>query len=183
MTLRRKNQPPDPDRIYLGKILKPHGLRGEVKYQPFGSPNELLEWVGPIHIDDSERLLTIEWIRGSDKNPILKFIDVASREQSEAIQGAVLWVEPGALPELDDGFVYESDILHCQVFDEAGNALGRVEEILETGEHDVIVIRGQGKETMLPLHEETLVEMRLSEQTLVVRPPDYMDEEENGKAE
>jgi ribosomal 30S subunit maturation factor RimM len=70
------------------------------------------------------------------------------------------------------------EILGLQVVDEAGNVLGRVIEILETGANDVYVVqRPDGSELLLPALRSVILAVDLEQQRLVVRPPRYYDEE------
>lgn len=176
MTLRRKRKSVDPDKIYLGKISRPHALFGEVKLIPFGCDVVLLDHLETVYVDDREEPLTIEAIRGSDKTPIVKFKGVDNRNDSEALQGALIWTRREALPDLEDEFVYASDFLGAQALDSSGEDLGRVDDIIETGARDVLVIRKPGcDELLVPAIDEFIKEIRRDDNIIVVDPPRYED--------
>lgn len=172
MGLRRRRPAIQPDRVYLGKVLKPHALRGEVKFAAFGCDPWLLETLKRVRLESSEGELEIEYVRGSIKAPIVKFKGVDDRDGSEALVGEVLWTHPTNLPNLDEDAYYESDILFSEVLDEAGERLGRVESIIETGECDVLVIRAaNGEELLLPANREVVLEVRKADSVIVARVP------------
>ena len=121
--------------------------------------------------ENPDEKLVMERVGGRGGTPIVKFIGVDTREQSDALAGRMLWIEPEELPELEEGLVYESDILFAEVQTVEGECLGRVEEIIETGEHDVMVIRDGDREILLPATLEVIVEIRRAEHTIRVKPP------------
>ncbi len=171
MGLRRRKQEYPPDRIYLACITKPHGLKGEVKMKLFGCNLLLMEELEEFQVGNSGNVLKLESIRGSEQNPIFKFQDVDSREASEALVGTELWIKPELLPDLEENAFYESDILHARVETVEGLLLGRVEQIIETGESDVLVIRdSSGNETLLPAILDVVKEVRKEDAVIVVEP-------------
>ncbi len=173
MGLRRKKVQFQPGRIYLGAIVKPHSLKGEVKFKPFGCDAFLLEEFETVHVDQNDRTLDVEYVRGSEKNPIVKFKTIDTRDDSEALKGFVLWIEEEKLPELEDDYYYESDFLYSRAQTVTGADLGRIEQIIETGECDVLVIRNsQGEERLLPANRQNVKEVRKKEALIIVDLPD-----------
>ncbi len=171
MVIRRKKETIREDRIYLGKITKPHSLHGEVKFHAFQCDPWILEYFGTVHNENNGGILEVEYVRGSVKNPIVKFKGCENRNASEELTGSILWIEENKLPELEENTFYESDILFAQVETIQGESLGRVEEIIETGECDVLVIRNeQGNEHLLPASLEVVKEFRKEESLIIVEP-------------
>lgn len=171
MALRRKKKKYPKNRVYIGVISKPHGLQGEVKMKLFGSTPALVEQLGVFNVNDSGAVLELDYIRGSANTPIYKFSGVDSRDASEALIGAELWVHESALPELEDDAIYESDLLYCQAQSPEGDNLGRIDSIIETGECDVLVIRNSdGKELMVPALKEVVKEIRKDESLVIIKP-------------
>ena len=171
MAVRKSKKWVDENRVYVGKILRSHALKGAVKIKSFDGERRLFERVERIHVENPDENLVIEHVRGSGGTPIVKFKRVDTREQSDALAGRMLWIESEELPELEEGLVYESDILFAEVQTVEGECLGRVEEIIETGEHDVMVIRDGDREILLPATLEVIVEIRRAEHTIRVKPP------------
>lgn len=181
MTLRRKSrEPADPNRVYFGRILKPHGLRGEVKFKSFGCAMDMIAEMGRFRFEPAQGkpappfdTLELEGARGSAAAPILKFRQAGGKDEAEMLSGGLIWTTRGELPALGEGLVYETDILFATVQTPDGNILGRVEEIIETGAHDVLAVRAAGGEILLPFNEDVVKEIRLEENLIVVVPPVY----------
>ncbi len=173
MVLRRRKRTFHKDRIYLGRLIKPHALGGELKFSPFGCDPWLLETLGPLRLESPDREVEVEYVRGSENASIVKFRGVDSREASEKLCGAVVWIAESDLPALDEeNLYYEADFLFRRVVTVSGEELGEVAEIIETGECDVLVVRGPGgREHLLPANLEVVKEVRRDENTIVVSPP------------
>ncbi|RJP35510.1 MAG: 16S rRNA processing protein RimM [Candidatus Omnitrophota bacterium] len=171
MTLRRKKEFIRKDRIYLGKIIKPHSLQGEVKFNPFQCDPWLLATFATIHNEKDDTILDVEYVRGCEHAPIVKFKGIDDRPAAESLTGSILWIEESCLPELEENQFYESDFLFSQVRSTSGEMLGRIEEIIETGESDVLVIRDtKGKEILLPATLAVVKEIRKEESLIIVEP-------------
>lgn len=174
MGLRKRRPAIQKDRIYLGKIIKPHGLQGEVKLRPFGCDPWILEELSRINLESPDREIDVEYVRGTEKEPIVKFKTIDDRSASDELVGATVWIPENALPELEDDYYYESDFLYARVITVSGEELGQVQEIIETGACDVLVVRNSsGGEIMLPASREVVKEVRKEECTLIVAPPVY----------
>lgn len=154
----------------MGIITKPHGLKGEVKMKLLGCSPEFLEEFEEINIEDKDLTLKVEYIRGSDKIPIFKFDKINDRETADMMVGAELWVHESEMPDLEQDEFYESDFLYSQVQTEEGHVLGRIEEIIETGESDVLVIRdSSGNEILIPAILDVIKEVKKKESIIVVK--------------
>jgi 16S rRNA processing protein RimM len=81
---------------------------------------------------------------------IAKGAGVEDREQAQAMRG--LWVGVGrdAFVPADAGEVYWYELEGCRVVDQDGRELGIVHELIETGAHDVLVIRRGKEEILIP---------------------------------
>ncbi len=172
MTLRRKKPKVDKNKIYLGKILRPHALKGEVKLSLFGCDPIMLEELETVYLESSGQALQIDFIRGTDLSPIVKFVGVDGRDASDALQGEIIWAKPEQLPNLDEEFVYEADFLYAQAQRSDGEVLGRIDQVIETGATDVLLIRSSdGQEILVPATQEFVKEIRRDESVIVVEPP------------
>lgn len=176
MGLRRRKQQIHKDRIYLGRIIKPHALQGEVKFNPFGCDPWILEKLTQVYIETPDLNLNVEYVRGAEKSPIVKFKEINTRSQSEEIAGALVWVREHTLPELADDEVYESDLLFARAVSLNGDEIGEIHDIIETGECDVLVVKTvDGRELLLPANRETVREIRKDENTVLINPPEMDD--------
>ncbi len=159
--------------LEIGRVTKPHGIRGEIKIVLFaGVPVDLaglreLRLLMPRDFKDIE----IKKIRPGGRTAIVALAGVTQRDQAEGLVGAGLWVARESLPapEADEFFWHE--LVGLDVFTESGRGLGRVVDLFATGAHDVLVLRGAGHEYMIPARREFLIEIDLRAGRVVVAPP------------
>lgn len=138
--------------LVLGRIVKAHGLRGEVKVVSFADtwlPFQRLArlWVGapggPL------RPFSVEAGHGHGRDVLLKLEGVDSPEAASLLIGQELSIPRAQAPEPPEGTFYHHDILGLLVV-EGERPLGCVREILETPAHDVFVVQGPAGEWLLP---------------------------------
>lgn len=141
-----------PGFLILGRVVKPHGVRGEVKmacfaesWEPFRGLSRV--WVGPP--GGSLQPVTLERAEERDRSVVLKLADVETPEAAAGLVGYEVAVPRAEAPSPPEGVYYHYDILGLEVL-EGDRSLGTVREILETPAHDVYVIQGPAGEWMLP---------------------------------
>lgn len=143
-------------RVSLGRIVAPHGLRGEVRVAlesdfPARLPGRAVI-VADVSDDKAPGWPTqVEAARpGRGGLWLLRLRGVESREAAEAIRGKALWVEAESLLPLPEGRWYVHEIVGLRAFDEDGRELGRVAEVIQTPANDVYVVRGPQGEVLVP---------------------------------
>ncbi len=133
-------------RLVLGEIVGAHGLRGEVRVRVTGdSGDNLLNaerlWLARRIDEPSPRGVAV--VGGGAGRPgevRLRFEGIADRDAAEALKGMRVLGEASALPKLPEGEFYWHELVGCRVESEAGTVAGVVQEIWETGAHDVLVV-------------------------------------------
>ncbi|MDF1578124.1 MAG: ribosome maturation factor RimM [Desulfurivibrionaceae bacterium] len=147
--------------VRVGRLTKPHGIKGEVKVQPdFGSVEDFLAYREILlGSPDSElrRDFKVERCRFQGDLVILQLAGVGDRTAADALRGSEVWVDRELLPELLPGRYYRHDLIGMRVETENGRKLGRVETFLATGGHDILVVLDGGREYLIPLVDEFLL--------------------------
>lgn len=158
--------------LILGQVVRTHGVQGEVKviplaaaWQPFGSLRRL--WLGPP--GGPYRPFEVEAQRARAGAVLLKLAGVESPEAAAPLVGWELAIPREEAPAPPEGAFYHYDILGLEVVCE-GEALGRVQEILETPAHDVYLIRGAAAEWMLPATRAHIRRIDLAAGRIEVHP-------------
>lgn len=135
----------------VGSIAGAYGVRGWVKLFSYTSPIENLLRFGEFE-SHGERLV-LEEGRPHGKTLIGRFAGVSDRDAAIRLVGRELSVRRGELPAPDDGEYYWADLEGLRVSGRDGRNFGRVAYLIETGAHDVLVVRGEGaspKEELIP---------------------------------
>ncbi len=101
----------------------------------------------------------------------LMLVDVVSLEGVAPLRGGLIQIPECERHPLAAGSFYQYEIIGLSVFTEEGTALGRVEQILETGGNDVYVVRGEGgREYCIPALASVVLDVDLARQRMVIRP-------------
>ena len=155
-----------PDHIAVGRVLMPHGLRGEVKVEPLTARPEHFAagrklWIGAAAHE-------IEASRRQKGLLLLKLSDVASVDAAEALRGCLLSLPESELAPLPEGEYYAYQIIGLEVFDGDGARLGKVVGLFPTGSNDVYVVDGPRGELLLPAIDDVIVEVDVAGGRMVV---------------
>jgi 16S rRNA processing protein RimM len=161
----------------VGRIVGAHGIRGEVKVYPYMEPLPALETGSGIllrHGAGSEKTLKIGTRRPHKKVILFTFEGVTTRDDAEALINGELFIERLALPDLEEGEYYWSDIIGLNVFCVNETYLGSVESVIPTGSNDVYVIKNKenGRETLVPAIHSVITEINIEKSIMRVDLPD-----------
>jgi 16S rRNA processing protein RimM len=159
--------------VTVGRVLAPHGIRGELKVQP------LTDF--PQRFDAGSRL----WLNGQEwvvergrwagrGGVILKLRGLETRNDAETLRNAEFTV-PEATALEQEGVYYLHDIVGLPVFDAAGKALGKLEQVFNSGSTDVYVIRGERGELLLPALDDVITQVDIAGGRIVVDVPEGIE--------
>ena len=172
--------------IPVGIVVKPHGLRGEVKMKSH-SDLAIFANIEDVILRDpkTEKTVTasIEAIRPSGEGFIVLFEGFDSIGIAERIRGYEVIVPKEALPPLKAGEYYFFQLMGCSVYDETGRLVGEVDDIIETGANEVIVIKQKQAdlsitEELIPVIKDYVLDMNLDARKIVVKTVHYEDDGE-----
>jgi 16S rRNA processing protein RimM len=148
-----------PERVFLGRIVGVHGLKGWVKVHSWTRPPEGIfdysRWL--LKRGSDWQPLELEDARRQGKRLIAKLAGVDDRDAAQALMQAEVAVLRSDLPPLDQDEYYWSDLIGLEVVTVNGVNLGRVDHLLETGANDVLVVKGE-RERLIPFVADTVVD-------------------------
>ena len=147
------------DPFPIGRVVKPHGLRGKIKVEYFGDDLDQFRFYKKVLIGDrTGRLETFEVLEVIPQPPrlILRLKGIERLEDAEILVGKEILIRKEALPVLSEDEYYWMEILGMVVETEEGKKIGNVKEIFSTGANDVYVVEGKRGEIFLPATEEVI---------------------------
>ena len=153
------------DLIETGRIVNTHGLRGEVKIEPWADSVEALCGFSRLFVDGGER--KVERGRAQKGFAIVKLAGIDSIDEAERVKNRVVYV-PREDIALEEGGCLVADLIGCAAFDQDGKSLGKVTDILTPPGGEVLEIRGQ-REILVPLNGEFLLNADVEGGTVTVR--------------
>lgn len=168
-------------RVVVGRLGRPHGIRGEVTVEIRTDEPELRFAPGSSVFLSSGKSLEIQSIRWHQSLLLVKFVGIEDRNGSETLRGNLVEVEidENDLPESDDEF-YDRQLVGLKAV-ENGSQIGVVEEVLHLPSQDLLSIKlNDGREMLLPFIEQFVPEIDLEKNQIIVTPPKgLMDEATN----
>lgn len=147
------------DLIPIGRIVRPHGVRGKMKLEYFGEDVNCFPPCREVFIEvKAGGLQAYEILETTPQAPrlILHLKGIERREVVEPLIGKDVFIKREALPDLEEGEYYWMDLLGMSVETQEGKKIGHVKEIFSTGANDVYVVEGKRGEIFLPATEEVI---------------------------
>jgi 16S rRNA processing protein RimM len=142
--------------VPLGYVSGLHGVRGWIKVHSWTRPREAVFEYQPWLLGDERQPATIQEGRVQGKTLIVSLPGIVDREAARSLVDQEIAVFRDQLPELPADEYYWSDLVGLAVFTVQGIALGEVSGLLETGVHDVLVVKGE-RERLIPFVPERYV--------------------------
>lgn len=162
-------------RVEVGRVVGPHGLRGQLRVRFFGDgPENLMScskvWLGDRRDDPNAKSYEVEFVgTGRANEARLGLAGIIDRDASQALRGLLVLASESALEPLDDDEFYWHQLVGCEVETETGERVGTVREIWETGAHDVLVVRDEaGRQNLIPTARELTREIDIPGRRIVV---------------
>ena len=164
------------DFIAIGRIVAPHGVRGELRVAVLTEfPERFLDMKRVLVEGKGE--MTVTGVRTHQDIILMTLAEVKDRDAASALRGRLLQVTRAELMPLPEGQFYVFDLVGVKVFDEAGQELGVLEEVLQPGANDVYLIRRtDGSELLLPALRSVVLTVDMLGRRMVVKPPVWDDE-------
>jgi 16S rRNA processing protein RimM len=167
-----------PHYLILGEILRPHGIRGELRVKvqtdyPERMINDLeTVFIGKDPEESDAEEYTIKSARFHQDYILLQLNQVDDRNAAELLRGLYVMIDlENAVPLEDDEF-YLFELIGLTVKSTKGEELGVIQDVLETGANDVYVVKGRKYgELLIPAHDETLVDVDVEAGIVTINLP------------
>ncbi len=140
----------------IGRVVKPHGVRGKVKVEYFGEDLDRCSFYHEIFIKDEPEAYEVLEAVPQPPRLILRLKGIERFEEAKALTGKEILVQRRSLLKLGKGEYYWVDLLGMKVETEEGKRIGKIKEIFPTGANDVYVVEGKRGEILLPATEEVI---------------------------
>ncbi|HEX9942887.1 MAG TPA: ribosome maturation factor RimM [Thermoanaerobaculia bacterium] len=147
-----------PETVAVGRVLRPHGVRGEVvvevlsdvpgRFKKGSRITGVREGAPPIS-------LTVAASRAHKSGAVVRFEGYEDRDQAGELRGLDLEVPRSEVPKAPRGTYYQFELLGC-LCRNGGEELGRVVEVVEDGGGVMLIVEGEGQRVPVPFVKEFL---------------------------
>lgn len=163
-------------KIILGKLGKPHGLKGFLYLHYYGeNPSSLLDYI-EVFIDESS-IGRIDKVINLKNRVTVCISGIDNRNKAESLRDKDIYVNEKQLPQLDNGEFYHYQLEGLSVVNNEGEILGCIDNVMGTGANDVLVVKPSEKslddlERLIPYLKDDVVEsINIEENIMIVEWP------------
>ena len=172
------------DLLQVGAIAQTHGIRGEVKVFPMTDDVRRFQKLKEIILDTGREKMTleIEGVKYFKKFVILKFKGIDNINDIERYKGKALYVTRENAVKLGRDEYFIADLIDLEVYDEDGNYLGVLTNVIETGANDVYEVRFEdGREVLFPAIKQCILDIDMENRKMKVHIMDGLLDYTDGR--
>ena len=164
---------PEPRYLAVGRVLRPHGIRGELRVEIVTDYPERLGQHAYFYLaspdsPEEARRYAVEKLRQHRGVLLLKLGGCDDRNSADALRGMLVQIPLEKAVPLEEGEYYHFQLIGFRVETEDGEWLGQLVQVLETGANDVYVVRGPRGEVLLPAVDDVVLELDRELERMVV---------------
>lgn len=153
------------DTLTVGVVLKPQGIRGELKVKPYTDAAEDFAAFRRVFLDGEEyKVLSVRTGGGA---VFLGLRGVADRNAAELLRGKEVVIPRSEAPEPEEGRYYVADLLGCDIVTEGGKVLGKLKDVRQAST-DVYTLFDGSRDILFPVADGVVVAVDVENGTITV---------------
>lgn len=160
------------DRLRVGIVTSPHGIKGEVKVYPTTDDVERFKTLDKCYLSHKDELTEVHCVscKYIKNMVVLRFDEFDNINDVERFRNYDILVDREDAVPLDDGEFYICDIIDADVYDQNDELIGRLDDVLETPANKVLVVaKSDGGELLIPMVSEFLLDVNTEAGTIKVK--------------
>jgi 16S rRNA processing protein RimM len=162
------------EKIKLGKITAPVGIRGEVRVYPYTDIPERFSEIDELELDG--RYVKIENARYMKDMAVLKLSCCPDRNAAEALRGKELFLDKERLWEVPEDTYFVEELIGLKLYSESGEYVGELTDVSHGAAQDIYIIgKPDGKSFMLPAVREFIKDVDLDARRMTVHLIEGLD--------
>ena len=158
--------------IKLGRVLKPQGIRGELKVEPLTKP-EFFKYIEQVRINNKDCKIVSASIR--EGYVFLKLNVCNDRNTAETLRDAIITAEKETLPDLEDNEYFYDDLVGCQVYLDNGEFVGEIVDIENYGNADIFNIHKGLNTVLCPYVDKVFKEIDIHNKKIIADTQRYKE--------
>jgi len=145
--------------IESGVIVGTHGVRGEIRVEPWCDGPEFLLQFKTVYL--AGKPYPVEAARVHKSLALLKLRGVDDVQTAQALRGREVWIDRTGVV-LPEGRYFVRDLTGLSVVDADGVRVGTLYEVMSLPAHDVYRVQGEDGERYIPATPQFVKEIDLS---------------------
>lgn len=157
--------------LEVGEIVGTHGVRGEVRINPWCDTPEFLKKLKTLYFDkDGEKSVKVMSSRVHRNIVLAVFDGVSSVEDAAKLRGKVVFMDRNDA-HIDKNSYFIQDLIGCKVVDaDDGRVYGEISDVSQTGANDVWHIMSGEREYLIPAIPDVVISVEAENETVKIRP-------------
>ena len=160
--------------IEYGRILKRHGLSGEVKFITFSGEYDNFNNLNSLFIklpsEAESKEFSIQNWKSQKSALILKLADINTPEEADSLKGLTVYINTSDLKETDDDEYYWFELIGLNVYTDQNKFVGKVESLIDNTSQVLLVIKNEEKETLVPFIDQFVDEINIGKSKIIITP-------------
>lgn len=159
--------------FYVGRIVKTHGIKGEVTLRIDNDDFDDIEELNYFLLDLNDKLIPffIENIGYHSNKSFILFQDINTLEAASQLVGKAAYLPLDLLPEREGSDFYSHEVIDFVVIDDEKGELGKVKDIIEYPTQSLIQIIKDDKEILIPIHEDIVKNVDREVKKIYIKAP------------
>jgi 16S rRNA processing protein RimM len=173
---------PEPRYLAIGRISRPHGVRGELRAEiltdyPDRVQTVFAQHLRTLYVGKEHRPFTLTGVRFHQDAMLLTFKECTTRDEADALRGTLVEIALEDAVPLDEGEYYHFQLIGMQVETDEGDVLGDIVDVFTApGANDVFVVHGSRGEILIPAIEDVVINLDVEAGRVVIHPlPGLLD--------
>ncbi len=156
--------------LIIGEVLKPQGVKGELKVRPITCLPERFEGMKEVFLKKDDQFVARK-MRTTRIDPdavFMMFDGIKDRDAAEAMRGELLYVDRAHAVKLPRDAEFIIDLVGCVAHDDSGREIGVLKDVLQPGGNDVYVFKGPLGEVLVPALKSVVLKVDVTEKTMLL---------------
>jgi len=157
--------------LECGKIVSTHGLRGELKVEPWSDSPDFLADFKTVYLGEEKKTYAIQKARAQKNMLVLKLAGIDTLDDALAFRGKILYINREDAP-LAEGEFFVQDLLGLSVVNaDTGGEYGKLSDVFFTGANDVYELTApDGEKKLFPAIKDVMIETDIEGGVMRIRP-------------
>lgn len=153
----------------IGEIVTTHGIKGGIKIYPITSDIDRFFELEKVYIGKDKVEATVDKVSITKNMVVLTLKEYGNINEVLGFVKSFIYVDDEDRIELPEDHYFYHDIIGSSVFDEEGEKLGEIVNVIETLANDVYVVKKDDKEFMIPAVKEFILHVDVDSKKLIVK--------------
>jgi 16S rRNA processing protein RimM len=154
------------ERLKIGEVLKPQGIRGELKIKTFTDFPEDVKAFGTVYIDGTAYKILSFRVDGSGA-AYVGLRGIPDRNAAELFRGKILEGDREDAPELEDGQYYIVDMIGLECYADSGEFLGTLCDV-QILSSDIYTLEKDGKKILFPVVNGVVLDVDIASKKMII---------------